>query len=331
MALHDIGYQHWAGRHRGIWRRRAAITGHGIRAVLANRWMRYLLTSAWGIGLSQAALLFCIGQLLVADSLVVRSSANLDPLLRTFVGGLTNWLEQHPEISVRVAQNLVFYNFSLIHLTLGLVAVMLAIPHLITRDLSSNAIIIYASKAVNRLDYLAGKLGILLGVLSLVWLGPQIAGWILGNLLAPDWRFFWHARVPLGNTLFFAAIGMSFLSLLGLAISAVSTKEKAAVGCWLLLWLVGNALASTGHHQRPWLQHLSFHQDLRQVAEAVYQPKAELERAQDNIPVLGDLIRRLTHQHLQDWQPPHAGPAGLALGILGVGSGIFLLRRTRTE
>ncbi len=331
MALHELGYRHWEGRHRGIWWRRWTISAHGLKAVLANRWMRYVLTGAWGLALLQAAVLFCIGQLLVADSVIVQWSANLDGLLRTLIGSLTLWLEQHPEISVRTTQNLVFYNFSLLYLTLALLAITLAIPHLITRDLSSNAIIIYASKAVNRLDYLTGKLGILLGLLTLVWLGPLLAAWLVGNLLAPNWHFFWHARIPLFNSLLFVGGGMIFLSLLGLAASAVSSKEKAAVGFWLLLWLLGNAFVPPGQRQEPWLQHLSFHHNLKQIAEAIYQPKDELERARDNLPVLGDILRRPMHRHLRDWRAPRTRPALLALGMVAVGSGLFLLRRTRTE
>jgi hypothetical protein len=247
------------------------------------------------------------------------------------VGGLTVWLEQHPEISVPTAQNLIFYNFNLLYLTVGLLAVTLAIPHLITRDLSSNAIIVYASKAVNRLDYLAGKLGILLGVLSLVWLGPLMTAWFVGNLLAPDWHFFWHARVPLLNSLLFVGCAMLALSLLGLAASAISSKEKAAVGFWLMLWLVGNAFVPIGQRHQPWLQHLSFHHNLKQIAEAIHQPKADLERARDEIPVLGDILSRTAHRQLRNWRPPRTRPAGLALGIAAIGSGVFLLQRTRIE
>jgi ABC-2 type transport system permease protein len=332
MALHDLGYRHWEGSHRGIWRRRWIIAAHGLKAVVGNRWMRYVLTGAWGIALVQASLLFCIGQLLVADSVIVQWSASLpNAMVQAIVRGLAIWLEQHPEISVRTAQNLVFYHFSRIYLTLGLLSVTLAIPHLITRDLSSNAIIIYASKAVNRMDYLAGKLGILLGLLTLTWLGPMMAAWVLGNLLAPDWHFFWHARIPLLNSLLFIGCAMLFVGLLGLAASAISAKEKVAVGFWLLLWLVGNAFAPAGEHRQPWLQHLSFHHNLEQIAEAVYQPKAELERARVSIPLLGDFLQQLPNRRLRDGQPPRTRPAGLALGVLALGSVVFLLRRTRTE
>ena len=67
---------------------------------------------------------------------------------------------------------------------------------LITRDLASNAIIIYASKAVSRGDYLLGKFATAFGLLVLTWLGPVCAAWFVGNLLAPDWRFFWHCPRP---------------------------------------------------------------------------------------------------------------------------------------
>jgi hypothetical protein len=293
--------------------------------------MRYVLTLAWGAALVQVALLFCVGQLLVSDSVVVRFVANLEPMLRALVGGLALWLEQHPEISVRTSQNVMFYNFSTLLMTLGLIAITLTIPHLITRDLSSNAILVYASKAVNRVDYLIGKLGVILGVLTLTWLGPLVAAWTLGNLLAPDWHFFWHARVPLFNTLLFVGGGMVVLGLIGLAASALSAKEKAAVGIWLLLWLAGNAFIPIGEANAPWLKHLSFSYNIRELAAAKFQPKADLERARDNVPGLGDVIRRTSHRRLQDWAPPATSGALLALGAMGTASVLLLLYRTRTE
>jgi hypothetical protein len=137
--------------------------------------------------------------------------------------------------------------------------------------------------------------------------------------------------VPLFNALLFAGCGMLFLGLLGLAASAISSKEKVAVGFWLLLWLVGNAFAPANDHRPPWLQHLSFHHNLEQIAEAVYQPSQELELARNSIPLLGDFIRQLPNRRGRNWQPPRTRPAALALGIMAVGSMVFLVSRTRTE
>jgi ABC-type transport system involved in multi-copper enzyme maturation permease subunit len=240
-------------------------------------------------------------------------------------------LADHPEVSVRIAENVLFYSYTTVALTLNIIVVMLAIPHLITRDLSSRALVIYASRAVTRWDYLLGKLGTLLALLGLTWVAPVCLGWFLGNLLAPEWHFFWHGRVALMHALVFTIGAVFFLSLLGLAVSAVSAKEKSAVGVWLILWLVGNTLVPIAQNTSSWLQFLSFRHDLRQVAIRVYQPAKDLERAQQEIPVFGEVLRQAVRQRPDTWSRPRVGPALVALGCLGLGAIIVLRVRTRTE
>ena len=93
---------------------------------------------------------------------------------------------------------MLFYYFGIWLMRVSIFALGMAIPLLITRDLASNAIIIYSSKAVTRGDYLLGKFATAFGLLALTWLGPVCAAWFMGNLLAPDWSFFWHSRVVAG-------------------------------------------------------------------------------------------------------------------------------------
>ena len=331
MPRVDTAYRHWTGRHQKLWWRRWVISEHGIRSSLANRWMRYLLVVCWVTALVEVAALFCVGQLLVADSLIVRLIPNTDAAIQAFVRGLTGWLEQHPEVSVRTTQNLLFYQFATFLLTFNLIVITLTIPRLVTRDLSSHAIVIYASKAVSRLDYVIGKLGIVLGLLTLTWLGPVVAAWFLGNLLAPDWHFFWHARAALGHALLFVGLGMLFLGLLALAVSAVSARSRATIGLWLILWLVGNAFVPFAEHSRPWLRHLSFRYNLDQAAVAIFQPKEDLQRAQTQIPILGDIVRRMTRHGPRGWQTDDARAAFLALGLLVFASGLALGARIQQE
>ena len=247
MPLHDSSYQHWDGQHLGIWWRRAVIAGNGLKGCLQNKWMRHLITLCWAQSLAIAAILFLIGQLLVSDSVVVRWLEHLSPQLRSVGSGLIDWLVSHPEISVRTEENVLFFFFCRPLLLFSLVAIILALPHLITRDLSSRAIIIYSSKAVGRTDYLIGKFGTIFGLLCLTWLGPLCVAWLLGNLLAPNWHFFWHSRVALGNTVLFVLASMVILSVLGLGVSAMAQKEKSVVGVWLLMWLAAGSLANIPH------------------------------------------------------------------------------------
>ena len=227
MPLHDAHYQHWDGVHRGIWARRWVIARTGLTFVLRNKNVRNLVALCWMTGLVMAGVLFILGQLLVTDSIIVKWVATLNPGLQAFAKLLTTWLVEHPEISVRTTQNLLFYLFCVYSTPLSIFALGIAMPLLITQDLASNAIIIYSSKAVTRGDYLLGKFFMAFGLLTMTWLVPVCWAWVIGNLLAPDWAFFWHSRAALGHALFFELSAMIILSGLALGVSAVSRREKS--------------------------------------------------------------------------------------------------------
>ncbi|HOW66649.1 MAG TPA: hypothetical protein P5186_09775 [Candidatus Paceibacterota bacterium] len=331
MPLHNAGYQHWKGEHRGIWYRRMTIAANGLNGCLRNKWMRHLVVVCWTGALLQIGLLFVVGQLLVKDSAVVRWTGSLNSQLQLFAGGLTSWLEQHPEISVRCAQNLLFYYYTTALLGLSFAAIAMVIPHLVSRDLSSNAIVIYSSKAVSRLDYLIGKCGTVFGLLVLTWLGPLLASWFIGNLLAPRWHFFWHARVALVHVLLFSLTTMAILSLMALGVSAISPREKASVGLWLALWLLGGTFVNLAQHGRPWLKHLSLSYNLDQLALAIFRLGRDLNLARDNIPVFGSMLDGLKSHTVERLQHPDWMGAAIALVILLILAAAVLIWRVKPQ
>jgi len=242
-----------------------------------------------------------------------------------------NWLVQEPGISVHTSYNLLFYYFFKHLMTLSLVAVALAIPHLITRDLSSNAILVYSSKAVSRFDYFLGKFAAVFGLLSLVWLGPVCAAWFFGNLLSTDWNFFWHSRRALGNSLIFVLSSMTILSLLGMAVSAISSKEKATVALWVAWWMIGNALITVGRETKQWLSFLSFRFDLNQISVATFRLGEDLKVARDNLPVFGQMLRGVRRQTMAALDQPELSGSLTALGIMLVLAVIMLHWRVKPE
>jgi len=331
MPLHDTSYKHWEGIHQGLWSRRLVIARNGLTTCLRNRWMRYLVVLCWAAVLGMTAVLFLIGQLLVADSLVVRWVGNFNPGLQSFARLLTTWLEQHPEISVRTTQNLLFHYFCIYQMRAAIFALGLAIPVLITRDLASNAIIIYSSKAVSRGDYLLGKFATAFGLLVLTWLGPMCAAWFLSNLLAPDWRFFWHARAALGHLLVFGLAGVTFLSLLAMGVSACASKEKSTLGLWYTWWIVGGVVTPIALHTQPWLRHLSFNYNLEQIALGVFRLGDDLNTARENIPVFGEMLGQIPPQTMEALNNPAvAGAVGWSLLMIALSS-LILYRRARPE
>jgi hypothetical protein len=331
MPLHDASYKHWDGGHLGIWRRRAVIALNGLKGCLQNKWMRHLVVLCWGAALIMVAVLFVIGQLLVADSIVVQWVGNLNPQLQAFVRSLISWLEQHPEVSVRTTQNVLFFLFSTNLVTLSLVAIAIAIPYLITRDMASNAIIVYSSKAVGRFDYLLGKFATVFGLLCLTWLGPLCVAWFLGNFLAPNWNFFWHSRAALGNVLLYVLTSMVILSLLALGTSAISSKEKTTVSLWIVWWVVGNVLVPIGHQTKPWLKFFSFRFNLDQISLAVFRLGDDLHLAENTIPILGNLLRGIRSQTLVNLDNPAIGGAIFGLAIMLAIATFIIAKKVKPE
>jgi hypothetical protein len=200
-----------------------------------------------------------------------------------------------------------FYFYCIYLMPLSFFALGMTLPALITRDLASNAIVIYSSKAVTRFDYLLGKFCTAFGVLALTWLGPVCAAWFVGNLLAPDWTFFWHARIALMHALIFGLSSMVILSVMALGVSAFSSREKATPALWFTWWALGLAIQPIALHTLPWLRHVSFGYNFGDMLKHV--PR-ETRAALDNPTLAGALL-------------------GLALMLLA--AGLILRKRVAPE
>ena len=331
MPLHDTGYKHWDGVHLGLWRRRWVITRNGLIACLQNKWLRHLVVLCWAPALAMTGLLFFIGQLLVADSIVLVWIGNLGPDLQNLARTLTTWLEQHPEVSVRTTQDVLFYYYGIFLMPVSIFALGMALPTFITRDLASNAIIIYSSKAVSRGDYLLGKFAAAFGLMVLTWLGPVCAAWLMGNLLAPDWRFFWHARVPLYHALVYGLSSMLLLSALAVGVSAVSNKEKSTAGLWFTWWILGGVLAPIATHTQPWLRHISFNFNLDQLATGVFRLGDDLKIAQENLPVFGMMLRNVRAETFAALNHPPLAGSIFALLVMAVAAAMVVGKRVKPE
>jgi len=326
MPLHNISYQHWDGVHLGVWHRRWAIAWNGLSACLRNKWMRHLLLVCWGGALTMTTLLFLVGQLLVADSIVVQWVGNFNPGLQSFAHMLTSWLEEHPEISVRTTQNVLFYYFCKFLLQFSIFALGMSVPMLITRDLTSNAIIIYSSKAVTRVDYLLGKFSTAFGIMVMSLLGPACVAWLMGNLLAPDWRFFWHSRAALFNVLAYGLVSMTLVSFIALGISAISSKEKSTIALWYSWWIVGYVFQPIAEQTLPWLRHLSFTYNLDQIALALFRLGDDLKRVQENVPVFGEMLRNFRRESISKLSTPTTTGA-ILWSVAMVAVAVFIIRK----
>jgi hypothetical protein len=151
----------------------------------------------------------------------------------------------------------------------------------------------------------------------------------LGNLLAPDWRFFWHARAALGHVLLFVVGGMIILSALALGVSAISNREKATPTAWYMWWILGGVIQPIALNTKPWLRHLSFSYDLRQIALSTFRLGNDLKTAQDNVPILGSMLANVSTPTRDALTHPTLGVALASLAVMLM-AGAFIIRKRVT-
>jgi ABC-2 type transport system permease protein len=331
MPLHNVNYKHWQGEHLGLWHRRWAIARNGLVACLQIRWMVNFVVLSWSMALAASIFLFELGQLLVPDSMAVRWASKLNPLFQNFVNNLTEWLAGHPEISVGVTQNVFFYFFCHYLTIISIFLLGIALPCFFTRDLASNAIVIYSSKAVSRGDYLLGRFASVFGFLCLTWLGPACAAWFVGNLLAPNWTFFWHARLALENILVSGLSGILILSVLALGVSASGVKEMLAVAFWFTWWILGVFLAPIAIHTEPWLRHLSFSFDINEIGLATFRVTENITTARASVPTLGPVLQSVPASTFAALATPNLAGTWVALGAMVAVAVWLIYKRIKPE
>ena len=110
-------------------------------------------------------------------------------------------------------------------------------PGLVAPDLANGALPLYLSRPLSRTEYVAGKLTVLLALLSLVTWMPNIALYLLQGSLADGWlgqNLRIGRAILLGSVLWIAVIG-----LMSLALSALVRRRLVASLLMCALFFVG--------------------------------------------------------------------------------------------
>ncbi len=145
MPILDQGYQHWNGRLGGHALRWLTITRQGVRAQLKNRWVLMTLLSA----LLPALVL---GAFLVLWGLFEQQSSILTPILFLFQN-LPAELRDGPKGYRSTFWVLAFTQFFEVQIFVCMILTVLVGPDLISQDLRLNALPLYFSRPLRRIDY----------------------------------------------------------------------------------------------------------------------------------------------------------------------------------
>jgi ABC-2 type transport system permease protein len=194
VPIHDQGYRRYGGERAAYGRAWAVIASAGIRTLLRKRSFLGLLLLAWAPFFVRAVQIYAAANLPQASFL-----APTPEMFRDFL-----------------TQQSSFVFFIAVYAGSGLIAT----------DRRANALQIYLSKPLSRVEYVFGKLAVLLTFLLLVTWVPAIVLLIVQVLFSGDFSFF------VDNVFLFPAITLSaFLQAIVvaaamLALSSLSTSSR---------------------------------------------------------------------------------------------------------
>jgi ABC-2 type transport system permease protein len=236
MPIFDQGYQHWSGELSGHAWRWLAITRHGIRAGMKSRLLRYVLYAAWIPALVLVVTL-CLWGLLERQSSLI---ASVIQFIRFLMPGVA--ADPH---HYRVDIWRLSYGFFLqTELRFSMILILLVGPSLISLDRRFNALPLYFSRPLRRIDYFLGKLGVIVAFLGMVVIVPSVVAYIFGLLFSLDITII---RDTFGILLASVAYGLIIAfsaGLLVLALSAMSRNSRYVALLWVGIWFVSGIVAT---------------------------------------------------------------------------------------
>jgi ABC-type transport system involved in multi-copper enzyme maturation permease subunit len=228
MPIFDQGYQHWKGPLSGHAWRWLAVARHGVRAQMKSRIVRLLLLAAW---LPALALIVVLA---VWGLLEQRAESVLTFLGRLLPAGMVAEPQEY-----RTAVWTVAYGFFFkAELTCLLFLVMAVGPNLISRDLRFNAFPLYFSRPLRRIDYFAGKLGVIGFFLAATVLVPAVAAYVFGVAFSLDLSVVRDTHRVLWASILYSVVILLSVGTLMLALSSLSRRTIYVGLAWVALWLI---------------------------------------------------------------------------------------------
>jgi len=272
MPILDQGYQHWDGKLAGRAFRWLPITRQGVKAQLKNRWLISTLVGALGPAVMLAGFLILWG-------LFEQKASILDPLLFLFQG-LPDEIRAGPRAYRSTLWTLAFVQFFRLQLVFTFLLVMLVGPDLISQDLRFNALPLYLSRPLRRIDYFLGKFGVIATFVLGVTLLPALLAYLVGLAFSLDPATLPDTWRVLAASLAFSLVATASAGLLMLAFSSLSRHSRFVTAMWLGVWLLGGSAAEAIGQAvgRQWAPLVSYTADLGSVRDALFDADAHWER-----------------------------------------------------
>lgn len=214
---------------------------------MQSKILRIFLLIAWFPALMLAAILCGWG-------LLEHQSSMIKPLVEFLRMIFSSQMVADPRHYRIEVWTLCYHYFLATELFFSMLLVLLIGPGLISQDLRFNALPLYFSRPLRRIDYLLGKLGVIAFFLAMLVIVPSIVAYILGLLFSFDITIIPQTfRLLLSSIAYGLVITLS-AGLLILALSSMSRNSRYVgllwIGIWFITSIAGSVLQNVDREQR---------------------------------------------------------------------------------
>jgi ABC-2 type transport system permease protein len=231
MPIFDQGYQHWSGELTGHAWRWLAIARHGVRIGMKNWFLRIFIMLSWLPAIGLAFFLAIWG--------LVEQKSEMALFIKPLLSELFSPQAMLDPKAYRVEAWTVFYDYFLVNeLRLSMILIMVVGPSLISQDLRFNALPLYFSRPLRRIDYFMGKLGVIAWFLAMVLIFPSLIAYVLGFAFSRDLSILRDTAPLLLASVGYGLIVSVSAGLLILALSSLSRNSRYIALAWLAVWFV---------------------------------------------------------------------------------------------
>ena len=290
MPIHNLGYREWNGELQSISTRWFVVAEIGIRRAWQSAWLRRMMFFAWVPGVVMGFMIFIYEQsakqggevqdIMSAGAMALVTYESPDVIFRRIQ---QERLETGSRPSVGQERHIFWSSLLLImfrrsqpFLLIPIVAVIA--PPMISQDFRSRAFLLYFSRPLTKVQYIAGKAATISLYLLFVTMFPALLLYVVGVLLSPDISVLYATwdlplRVILASLLI--VIPCTALSLM---LSSLTTESRYASFSWFAVWIFGHltyvvirSVASPGDSSM--VQSLSLYETFNDLSSWILDPK----------------------------------------------------------
>ena len=290
MPIHNLGYREWKGELQSSSTRWLVVAGIGIRRAWQSAWLRRMMFFAWVPGVVMGFMIFVYEQ-------SAKQGGEVQDIMSAGAMALVTY-ESPETIFKRIQQErlltgsrpsmgeerhifwssllLILFRRSQPLLLIPIVAVIA--PPMISQDFRSRAFLLYFSRPLTKVQYIAGKAATISLFLMFVTMFPALLLYFVGVLLSPDISVL-YATWDLPLRVILASLMIVIpCTALSLMLSSLTTESRYASFAWFAVWIFGHltyvvirSVASPGDSSI--VQSLSLYETFNDLSSWILDPK----------------------------------------------------------